>query len=131
MPPFTNCATSSTDLTVNNLTVAPYPPYVGGEFCITVTGTLSAPIIEPAEFAIVGYYLGRVVYTENRNFCELMAAQGQSCPVPVTSTSFTACMLGKPTYNGVPLILKIKATNGSGETLFCQSASGFIIEYYP
>ncbi|KAF9182360.1 hypothetical protein BGZ50_004967 [Haplosporangium sp. Z 11] len=121
MPPFTNCAPPSTDLTVNNFTVAPYSPCIGGEFCFTVTGTLNKPVIERAELTIVGYYLGRVIYTENRNFCELMAAQGQSCPVPVTSTSFTACMLGKPTYNGFPLPLKIQVRNGSGNVLFCQS----------
>ncbi|KAF9182359.1 hypothetical protein BGZ51_002052 [Haplosporangium sp. Z 767] len=130
MPPFTNCAAAATDLTVNNFTMAPYPLCAGEEVCFTATGTLSAPIIisESATLSITGRYLGRVIYTDrDRDLCELMAGQGHPCPVPTTLTSITACVLVKVgIIRNIPIALTVQAINGSGNVLFCQSASGVI-----
>ncbi|KAF9190708.1 hypothetical protein BGZ50_009849 [Haplosporangium sp. Z 11] len=94
-PPFSNCATGATDMTVTGLTLNPYPLCVGKPVCATVTGTLSAPVTSPASLAITGKYLGRVVYTDNVDLCTVLAASGYPCPVATTVTSVTACVLVK------------------------------------
>ncbi|KAF9182463.1 hypothetical protein BGZ51_004729 [Haplosporangium sp. Z 767] len=122
LPPITNCATGTTDITISSFTLAPYPLCVGQDVCATGTGTLSTPVVEGATLAITGKYLGRVVYTDNHDLCVLMAAQGHPCPIPTTLTSITACVLVKPNApTGIPVVLTVIATNGSGNVLFCQT----------
>ncbi len=121
---FTSCATGPTDMTVTAFSVNPYPLCVGQNVCATVGGTLSTPIIAPAKLAVTGKYLGRVVYTDNQDLCVVLAASGIPCPVPVTVTSVTACVLVKPTAPAnIPVQLTILATNGNNHILFCQSAT--------
>ncbi|KAF9955255.1 hypothetical protein BGZ72_003913 [Mortierella alpina] len=123
-PPFGNCATGATDMTVTGFTLTPYPLCIGQTVCATVNGTLSAPIVAPAKLAITGRYLGRVVYTDNHDLCVVLAASGVPCPVPTTVTSVTACVLVKPTAPAnIPVALTLLATNGNNHVLFCQSAT--------
>ncbi|GJJ69032.1 hypothetical protein EMPS_01378 [Entomortierella parvispora] len=125
MPPITNCATGATDLTINSFTLAPYPLCVNQNVCATGTGQLSTPVIEGAQLSIIGRYLNKIVYTDSEDLCSLLAAQGFTCPIPVTMTSITACVLVKPTAPvGIPVDLQVQATNGNGHVLFCQASNG-------
>ncbi|KAF9084264.1 hypothetical protein BGX27_003848, partial [Mortierella sp. AM989] len=114
-----NCATAP-DMTVTSFSLT-YPPCAGKLGCFTATGVLSVPITAPATLPIVGKYLGQIVYTDHHDFCALLAASGQFCPVPVTVTSITFCVLIKSSVLvGIPFVLTISPTNGSGNNLFCQ-----------
>ncbi|KAF9954596.1 hypothetical protein BGZ72_004461 [Mortierella alpina] len=123
-PSFTSCATGATDMTVTGFSVSPYPLCISQNVCASVSGTLSAPITAPAKLAVTGRYLGRVVYTDNQDLCVVLAASGVPCPVPVTVTSVTACVLVKSTAPAnIPVQLTILATNGNNHVLFCQAAT--------
>ncbi|KAG0360676.1 hypothetical protein BC939DRAFT_525991 [Gamsiella multidivaricata] len=127
LPPITNCATGPTDLTIDTFTLAPYPLCINQNVCATGTGQLSVPLIQGAKLAITGRYGGRVVYTDNQDVCTLLASQGFSCPIPITMTSITVCVLVKPTAPAnVPVALTVLVTNGNGNVLFCQAANGVI-----
>ncbi|KAG0252734.1 hypothetical protein BG011_006833 [Mortierella polycephala] len=123
-PTFTDCATGTPDMTVTSFSVSPYPLCVGQDVCATVVGTLGTPIDGAAALSIVGKYLGRVVYTDNHGLCDVLAGTDHPCPVDTSVTSVVACVLVKPNAPvGIPVSLTIQATNGSGNTLFCQSAT--------
>ncbi|KAG0334291.1 hypothetical protein BG004_000481 [Podila humilis] len=122
--PFTNCATGPTDLTITTFSLAPYPLCVNQNVCASGVGVLSTPVIAPAKLSISGKYLGRVVYTDNQDLCAITAASGQPCPIPVTVTSITACVLVKPSApTGINVQLTVTAINGNNNVLFCQAAT--------
>ncbi|KAF8937788.1 hypothetical protein EDD21DRAFT_383005 [Dissophora ornata] len=123
-PAFTNCATGTTDMTVTGFTLSPYPLCIGAQVCATITGTLSAPVTSGGAISIQGKYLGRVVYTDSQDLCTVLAASGYTCPLPVTTTTVTACVLVKTTAPAnVPVVLNIQATNGDGNVLFSECAT--------
>ncbi|KAG0029327.1 hypothetical protein BGZ81_003908 [Podila clonocystis] len=125
MPPVTDCAPSGTaDLTITSFTLSPYPLCIGQNVCASGTGVLSTPVIAPAKLAISGKYLGRVVYTDNHDLCAITAAAGQPCPIPITVTSITACVLVKPSAPAnINVQLTVQANNGNNHILFCQAAT--------
>ncbi|KAG0361810.1 hypothetical protein BC939DRAFT_499901 [Gamsiella multidivaricata] len=121
---FSNCVTAAADMTVTSFSLSPDPVCVGQNYCINVTGTLSAPVVTGAKLVVTGRWSGHIVYTDNQDFCTVLAASGRPCPVPITTTSLSLCVLMKPTYPAnVPLALTILATNGNGNVLFCQAAT--------
>ncbi|KAF8921713.1 hypothetical protein EDD21DRAFT_449270 [Dissophora ornata] len=123
-PPFSNCATGTTDLTVSSSTLSPYPLCINQIVCITITGTLSEPITSGATLSMQGKYLGRVVYTDNQDLCTVLAASGYSCPIPVTTTSITFCLLVKSSAPAnIPVAFTIQVINGNGHILFCISGT--------
>ncbi|KAF9410874.1 hypothetical protein BGZ94_001496 [Podila epigama] len=123
-PTWTNCAIGATDMTVSSFSVAPYPLCVNQNVCATISGTLSTPVIAPAKLSISGKYLGRVVYSDNQDLCAVLATSGYSCPVPVTTTSITACVLVQPTApTGINVQLTVQAINGNNNVLFCRAAT--------
>ncbi|KAG0213541.1 hypothetical protein BGX28_004177 [Mortierella sp. GBA30] len=122
--PFTNCATTPTDITIDTFSIAPYPLCIGQNVCATGTGTLSTPVIAPAKLTITGKYLGRTVYNDNQDLCALMAAQGHPCPIPTTLNAITACVQVKANAPAnIPVQLTVQATNGNNHVLFCQTAT--------
>ncbi|KAG0044552.1 hypothetical protein BGZ83_010244 [Gryganskiella cystojenkinii] len=122
--PWTNCASGATDLVINSFSITPYPLCVNKNVCATGTGQLSTPVVSGATLSIVGRYLNKIVYTDNQDLCALLAAQGFPCPIPITKTSITACVLVKPGAPvNIPVNLQVLATNGNGHTLFCQAAT--------
>ncbi|KAG0099775.1 hypothetical protein BGZ93_005994 [Podila epicladia] len=125
MPPVTDCAPPGTaDLTISSFTLSPYPMCIGQNVCASGTGVLSVPVIAPAKLAISGKYLGRVVYTDNHDLCAITGAAGQPCPIPITVTSITACVLVKPSAPAnINVQLTVQATNGNNHILFCQAAT--------
>ncbi|KAF9417578.1 hypothetical protein BGZ94_009930 [Podila epigama] len=124
MPPVYDCSIGPTDLTITSFTLAPYPLCINQMVCASGTGILLNPVIAPAKLAISGKYLGRVVYTDNQDLCAITAAAGQPCPIPVTVTSITACVLVKPTAPAnVNVQLTVQAINGNNNVLFCQAAT--------
>ncbi|KAF9431460.1 hypothetical protein BGZ76_000282, partial [Entomortierella beljakovae] len=122
-PVFTNCAPANADLTIDSFTLAPYPMCRNQQVCATGTGLLSVPVTAGAQLNIVGYLFGSLVYSDiNIDLCALLAAQGHPCPVPITLTAITACVLVKPSAPvNVGVVLTVSATNGGGSTLFCQT----------
>ncbi|KAG9321460.1 hypothetical protein KVV02_003587 [Mortierella alpina] len=121
---FTNCAAGPTDMALTAFSVTPYPLCIGQNVCATVSGTLSTPIVAPAKLSVTGKYLGRIVYTDNQDLCAVLAASGIPCPVPVSVTTVTACVLVKPSAPAnIPVQLTILATNGNNHVLFCQAAT--------
>ncbi|KAG9068569.1 hypothetical protein KI688_010844 [Linnemannia hyalina] len=132
MPTPFDCSTGPTQIAITSFNLVPYPLCINEMVCATGTGTLSTPVIEGATLAITGRYLGRLVYTDNHDLCELLASQGFQCPMPTTMTSITACVLVKP--NAPPNIgvaLQVVAVNGDGGVLFCQAANGVIATTCP
>ncbi|KAG0242928.1 hypothetical protein BG011_003227 [Mortierella polycephala] len=118
-------------MNVTSFSVSPYPLCVGQNACFTATGTLLHPIIRSASLSIVGKYLGRVVYTDNHDLCDLLATWGQICPIATSVTSITACVIVKSTAPvGIPIALTIKATNGNGNLLFCQVATVTVVNCF-
>ncbi|KAG0237586.1 hypothetical protein B0O80DRAFT_201921 [Mortierella sp. GBAus27b] len=124
--PFTDCAPTSPppDLLINNFSLAPYPLCVNQNVCASGTGVLTTQVIAGGKLTITGRYLGRVVYTDSYDLCTLTGSQGYPCPIPTTLTSITICVLVKPNAPvNIPVALTVLATNGNGNTLFCQSAT--------
>ncbi|KAI9232989.1 MAG: hypothetical protein BYD32DRAFT_465763 [Podila humilis] len=103
----------TTDQTVTNFTIKQ-------NFCprknhtVIVTGPVIRDIIAPAT----------VIYTDNLDFCALLAAAGTPCPVAVGTTALTFDVLSKP-FLPVNLITQFRyeARNGYNTILFCQDAS--------
>ncbi|KAF9401694.1 hypothetical protein BGZ76_007506, partial [Entomortierella beljakovae] len=121
-PAFTNCAPADADMTINSFTLHPYPMCRGQNLCITGTGVLSVPITSGSSLSVIGLILGNPVYTDIQDLCTLLAAQGNPCPVPITATTITACVLLKPiSIAKLSLPYTISASNGGGSNLFCQN----------
>ncbi|KAI8358240.1 hypothetical protein B0O80DRAFT_496007 [Mortierella sp. GBAus27b] len=124
---FTNCATSPTDFQVSGFKVSPVPMCVNQTLCATGTGTFSAPIVHGTnltKFSLIGRYLGLILYKDERNLCELLAAQGQPCPIPVGTTSLTTCVVIKDNLpTGIPYKMEFRLTNGNGNPIYCMNAT--------
>ncbi|KAF9391060.1 hypothetical protein CPB97_007679, partial [Podila verticillata] len=109
-------------MTVTSFSVTPYPLCINKNMCITATGTLNTPVIAPTKLAILGKYLGRIVYTDNQDFCAILSSAGTPCPVPINLTSLTLCVLVKPSFpSDIPIQMTFQTVNGNGHILFCQA----------
>ncbi|KAF9583536.1 hypothetical protein BGW38_009249, partial [Lunasporangiospora selenospora] len=115
------CATGSTQFALTSYTSTPSPPCIGKPVCFSVSGTLSAPIIEGGRINVVGRYLNRVVYTDNYDLCKLLADQGTPCPLPASTTDATVCINVKTNAPpNIPVNLTISAHNGDGNVVWCE-----------
>ncbi|KAG0218010.1 hypothetical protein BGX33_008871 [Mortierella sp. NVP41] len=109
-------------MSVTGFSVAPYPLCIGKEMCFTVIGSLNTPIFEPVRLSITGKYLNRVVYTDNHDYCQLLAAMGRPCPVAATVTVLTTCVLVKPTIPAyVNMPMQFLVLNGDNNVIYCQA----------
>ncbi|KAF9158513.1 hypothetical protein DFQ27_003588 [Actinomortierella ambigua] len=124
-PTWSSCATGATDMTITSFSVAPYPLCVGKPVCAEIHGTNTAPIDgSTAVLSVIGKYLNRVVYTDSKNLCQVLANASLPCPVAVGTPYVKACIDVKPTAPvGIPVSLEVKATNGNGNVIFCQKAT--------
>ncbi|KAG0239084.1 hypothetical protein BGW41_007927 [Actinomortierella wolfii] len=124
-PAWTDCGITPVEMTVTSFSVTPYPLCVGKPVCATIGGTLSAPIDGPdATLSVIGKFLGRVVYTDNQNLCDILSTTDHPCPVTTDVTSVEACIGVKPNAPaGINVLLEVKATNGNGNLIFCQKAT--------
>jgi hypothetical protein len=78
-----------------------HPMCITQSVCFTATGSLLAPIMDGTNLtqtSLIGKYLGRVLYREEHNLCDNLTAQGQSCPIPVGTTSLKTCFSIHPNY---------------------------------
>ncbi|KAF9952780.1 hypothetical protein BGZ70_000484, partial [Mortierella alpina] len=117
---YTNCATTPTRFQMTSATWSPSPACVGKDLCAAGTGTLDAPIIQGARLVLTGRYLGRLVYTDEHDFCAVLAAQGTPCPVAAGAVVLKGCV--KIKENAPPNVgvdFRTVATNGDGGLLFC------------
>ncbi|KAI9234531.1 MAG: hypothetical protein BYD32DRAFT_464297 [Podila humilis] len=88
-----------------------------------VTGLLFAAAAG-AWITLTGKFLGRQVYYDSHNVCILLYEQGGWCPVPVTMTFVTICLLIKSSIPAnVDINLTINVANGNNHILFCRSES--------
>jgi hypothetical protein len=96
---FKDCSTGSpTDFTATSVSISPSPLCISKPFCLTASGTLTAPITQGASYVITGRWLGRVVYTETHDLCTLLAANGQNCDVPAGPFTLNLCVDVKANY---------------------------------
>ncbi|KAF9117093.1 hypothetical protein BGW39_002483 [Mortierella sp. 14UC] len=119
---FADCVTSPTQLTTTSFSLAPVPMCIAKPYCLTTTGTLSTAIIAGAKLAILGKYLQRVVYIDNRDLCTVLAANGTPCPVAAGPITLNMCINVKPNFwPNVPTNFQFQAVNGDGNILFCKA----------
>ncbi|KAF9094824.1 hypothetical protein BGX23_001539 [Mortierella sp. AD031] len=120
---FTDCAPQSSELALSSLSLSPSPMCLGEDYCLTATGTLSAPIVKGATLGVWGKYLNRIVYTDKVDLCDVLAANGQNCPISADTTSLKICLKLKPTFwENVTTQFDFIATNADDKTIFCQRA---------
>ncbi|KAK3837643.1 MAG: hypothetical protein JOS17DRAFT_369963 [Linnemannia elongata] len=119
---FTDCAAGKpSDLAISSLSLSPSPMCLGQDYCLTATGALSAPITKGAKLSVWGKYLNRIVYRDSVDLCDVLAANGQECPIPETTTELKICLKLKPDFwEGVTTQFDFIATNANDETIFCQ-----------
>ncbi|KAI8358238.1 hypothetical protein B0O80DRAFT_520826 [Mortierella sp. GBAus27b] len=126
-PSFADCATSPTDFNVSSFTISVYPMCITQRVCFTATGSLLAPITHGTnltQVSLIGKYVGRVLYRDEQNLCDILGNQGQPCPVPVGTTSLTTCLYVKPNLiPDIPVKYELRLTNGNGNTIFCRNAT--------
>ncbi|KAI8358239.1 hypothetical protein B0O80DRAFT_424308 [Mortierella sp. GBAus27b] len=126
-PANTDCATSPTDFNVSGFAFSIYPMCIAQPICFTATGSLLAPIMHGTNLtkvSFVGRYLGRVLYLDEQNLCDNLAAQGQPCPVPVGTTFLTTCFRIRDNFPpNIPMKFELRLTNGNGNTIFCRNAT--------
>ncbi|KFH73450.1 hypothetical protein MVEG_00666 [Podila verticillata NRRL 6337] len=119
-----DCATpGTTDQTVTNFTLK--QSFCPGKIhTVIATGPVTGDIVAPSKLAISGKFLGRVIYTDNKDFCALLAAAGTPCPVAAGTPALTFDVLLKPSW---PTDLRgqftYQVTNGNNRVLFCQAAT--------
>ncbi|KAK3846410.1 MAG: hypothetical protein J3R72DRAFT_515533, partial [Linnemannia gamsii] len=110
----------------SNYTITPSPMCVGKQFCLTASGTLSTGIIEGSKYSIKGTYLGRLVYTDRKDLCPLLAASGTPCPIPAGAFNLRLCNILKPNFPpNLPSEYEFQATNGDGGMIFTQRTPGY------
>lgn len=88
-PESKNCPNVTTDQAVTGLTMTPGDYCLLQPYTLTVTGPLSAPIIDGTTLSITGSLFGSIVYRDVADLCKLLAAAGTPCPVPTTATSWS------------------------------------------
>ncbi|KAG0081057.1 hypothetical protein BGZ93_002781, partial [Podila epicladia] len=119
-PESKNCVNITTVQDVSALTITSDDFCIDQPYLLTVTGPLSAPIVEGTMLKIIGKYLGRTFYRDEADLCELLAAAGTPCPVPTTVTSWSIQRIVKKGPSRIPLAFTMTALNPNGSTLFCR-----------
>ncbi|KAF9318549.1 hypothetical protein BGZ91_005142 [Linnemannia elongata] len=133
LPPpgnFSICASGPTQLALTSFTLSPSPMCIGKEFCYTATGNLSTSIIDDATLSITGRWYGRLVYTDNANLCDALAAGGhKGCPISAGLVTLKICRklkLNLPPNIG--MVFQANAVNGDGISIFCQTATNYGVQ---
>ncbi|KAF9566871.1 hypothetical protein EC968_003571 [Mortierella alpina] len=117
---YTDCSSTPTQFQMTSATWSPSPACIGKDLCAVGTGTLDAPIVEGATLSLTARYLGRIVYTDNHDFCAVLAAQGTPCPVAAGAAVLKGCVKIKENVPpNIAAIFQTYATNGDGGVLFC------------
>ncbi|KAF9120719.1 hypothetical protein BGW39_011139 [Mortierella sp. 14UC] len=121
-----NCATGPTQLTATSFSITPVPMCITKPYCITATGTLSTEIKNVDEynatFAVTGRYLGRLIYTDNKNLCDLLAESGQPCPIPAGPVTLKICNnLKQNLPPNIGYAFQFNSVNTDGGVIFCGS----------
>ncbi|KAF9580432.1 hypothetical protein BGW38_002932 [Lunasporangiospora selenospora] len=110
---------------MTGLSWTPSPACVGKPLCITVSGILNNDIVDGGVVSMIGRYFGRVVYTDDYLLCDFLAANGMTCPIPVTTTTATFCHTIKPEApTGIPVEMTYEFVNGNGNILYCEKTIG-------
>ncbi|KAG0357027.1 hypothetical protein BGX24_006315 [Mortierella sp. AD032] len=122
-----NCA-ANPQLTTTSVSISPSPMCITKPYCLSTTGILSNDLIDSGEgfrnttFAVSGRYLGRLIYTDRKDICQLLAESGTPCPIPAGPVTLKICNNLK--INLPPNInyaFTFTATNGDGGQVFCRT----------
>ncbi|KAH7041808.1 hypothetical protein BKA57DRAFT_472717 [Linnemannia elongata] len=130
LPPpgnFSSCDSYPKQLALTSFTINPSPVCIGKKFCYTATGNLSSSIIDGATLSTTVRYLNRLVYNDNANLCDALAAGGhKGCPIPAGPVTLKICREMRLNFlPNVPMKFEASAVNGDGGTLFCQTATNY------
>ncbi|KAF9311533.1 hypothetical protein BG006_004551, partial [Podila minutissima] len=109
---------------ITDFSISPVPLCSGKNYTLTATGPLSTDIIAPATLTVQGRYIGRVVYTDNQDFCRLLADAGTPCPIAATTSTLSVNVLLKTAFwQNVNTHFTFRASNGNNHNLFCQATT--------
>ncbi|KAF8944213.1 hypothetical protein BGZ47_004519 [Haplosporangium gracile] len=110
-------------LSVISASISPFPMCIGKQFCLTLTGTLSKPILQGAKYSIGGRLFGTPAYSDyGADLCSLLAANGTPCPVAAGPATLTVC---RDIKSNLPANLRVlsweySAINPDGTRIFNQ-----------
>ncbi|KAF9987334.1 hypothetical protein BGZ75_000748 [Mortierella antarctica] len=116
-----DCGTYTDTFKLTSLNISPDPPNVREKACITIKGTLSKEITKSAMMKVAGG-IGALQVDQNLNLCSALQEAEISCPVLTTTTELKYCADTSSLPAGVPINLKVEATDTDNSHLFCFSA---------
>ncbi|OAQ22937.1 hypothetical protein K457DRAFT_25588 [Linnemannia elongata AG-77] len=127
---FSSCASGPTQLALDSFTLSPSPMCIGKEFCYTATGTLNTAIVEGGTLSIMGRFLGRLIYTDNADLCDALAAGGhKDCAIPAGPVTLKMCRILRPNFPpNWKTSFQVAAVSGDGGTLFCQAETNYAVQ---
>ncbi|KAG0288106.1 Phosphatidylglycerol/phosphatidylinositol transfer protein [Linnemannia gamsii] len=119
---FSSCGSASDSFSLGSITYTPNPPKVGKDICITLNGSLKAPVSTGSSLHVTATFWGINVYDQTVDLCNGLVGGPNPCPIPVTTTSVTQCItVPSNVPAGVSLTLKAVATNADSSRIFCIS----------
>ncbi|KAG0006333.1 Phosphatidylglycerol/phosphatidylinositol transfer protein [Entomortierella chlamydospora] len=121
---FTSCGSPNDTLTLSNVSYTPNPPKVGQQVCITLNGTLSAPVTQGSNLTVTATYMGFNVYSGTSDLCADLANSTTPCPIGTNVTSVTECVnVPSVIPTNATFNLQANATSASGAQIFCISGN--------
>ncbi|KAF9436957.1 hypothetical protein BGZ76_002460 [Entomortierella beljakovae] len=117
---FTSCGSSTDTFTLASVSYTPNPPKVGQDVCITLNGSLSAPVTDGAQLRVTGTFIGITVYDQTSDLCAGLAGSATPCPIATTVTTVNQCIqVPSSVPTGISINLKAVATQTSTSRIFC------------
>ncbi|KAK3837554.1 MAG: hypothetical protein J3R72DRAFT_423523 [Linnemannia gamsii] len=114
---------SAQDGTYTNLSGCANAP---SPFCLTASGTLSAPITQGAQYSVKRKFLGHSAIDDRHDLCTLLSANGTPCPIAAGAFNMKICINALPNLpHSLPLDYQFSATTGDSELIFCQATPHF------
>ncbi|KAF9987333.1 hypothetical protein BGZ75_000747 [Mortierella antarctica] len=116
-----NCGTDTDTFKLTSLSISPDPPKFRGNVCIILRGTLSKEITASATIKATADVEGSHI-EQTLKLCPMLQSADISCPIPTTITELKYCSDTSFLPAGVPINLKVEATDTDNSHLFCFSA---------
>jgi len=120
---WTNCGSSSDDLTIDTVSITPDPPKIGQTLTIVATGSLSTTVTGGSAFVSIIYDGFLPVLNNTFALCTLANQIGVKCPLAQGPVGFKVsqaipAVAPSGSYGG-----KIVATDQNGKEIACISLS--------
>ncbi|KAG0019914.1 hypothetical protein BGZ82_011747 [Podila clonocystis] len=105
--------------------IFPMPFCPGSTYVFTIRGNLSEPLVQGAKLIVNARIDGKLVYTDEQDYCKLLSTQPQACPVPAGKSVDLYAVL--PKKAGLPVDgvvdYTFHATTPNGKTVFCWAST--------